>query len=176
MSSEYVLYACPTGPLAAQIDTYFAETLALCGPNPAHDFPPHCTLTNFFSDIAGQVPVYLDCIDSLAAHPRPTPVVAVTGLCLDEHYHGIELASPWLRNLAVNFATHALSLTRQTPIRAREWLHLSLAYGFAPELGRLLGEIAERVINPWTAVVWELRFYSRTPAGEWICHAAWPLY
>ncbi len=172
----YTLYACPTGPLAAQIDAYFAEAKATCGHNPAHDFPPHCTLTNFFADLPSQLPAYLDCLDILAARPRPVPVVTVKGLHVDAHFQGLELEAPWLRDLALLFAQHAVSSSRHDAIRAKEWPHLSLAYGFAPELTAPLGEIARRLIHPWEAVVWELRFYSRSLEGAWTCHAAWPLY
>ncbi|CAN5634059.1 hypothetical protein BH23CYA1_BH23CYA1_13090 [soil metagenome] len=45
---QFIFYACPTGPLAQQLATSFERTQRICGPNTAHAYMPHCTLTGFF--------------------------------------------------------------------------------------------------------------------------------
>ena len=51
---EFIVYACPVGTLAGQLDLFFARSRAECGENAAHAYPPHCTLTGFFHSQAVQ--------------------------------------------------------------------------------------------------------------------------
>lgn len=44
---EYILYVCPTGPLAARLMKLFYETKDIEW-NAAHNYHPHITLTSFF--------------------------------------------------------------------------------------------------------------------------------
>jgi len=43
--SQFIVYACPQGELAEQIQDFYQESLDLCGFNAAHNYMPHCTLT-----------------------------------------------------------------------------------------------------------------------------------
>ena len=45
---KLIVYACPVGELAEQLETYFSKSRLACGPNQAHQYMPHCTLTGFF--------------------------------------------------------------------------------------------------------------------------------
>ncbi|MGC1309940.1 MAG: hypothetical protein WA885_22160 [Phormidesmis sp.] len=55
MVHQLILYVCPTGPMARQIETYFEQSQQRYGPNAAHAYMPHCTLTGFFEDEEGAV-------------------------------------------------------------------------------------------------------------------------
>lgn len=175
---EYIVYACPRGPLAAQIEAYFASSLAAYGPNTAHRYMPHCTLTGFFPDQAATVPAYAAALAgalSQARGTRPAQPLAVLGLECRPDFHGLLLDGPWLERLVADFAAAADSPTRRSPLRLKSWLHLSLAYGFAPAQHEPLAALARAMVDPAAAVTWELCFYERHGDGSWVCHAAWDL-
>ena len=46
--NKYIIYVCPTGGLANRLTTYFTRSSEVCGPNGAHKYMPHCSLTGFF--------------------------------------------------------------------------------------------------------------------------------
>lgn len=174
--TELILYACPTGELADQLDRFFARSRALCGENSAHRYMPHCTLTGFFRDLPDAVSLYTRAIDRLLAESRPPePVITIRGVTFAENFHGLELESPWLNQLARDFATEAESVTRADVIRPKDWLHLSLAYDFPPEQHATLRDLAESMVTLSAAVRWELRFYERQPGNHWVNHKVWPL-
>lgn len=175
---ELIVYACPTGDLATQMAHYFARSRAECGPNTAHAYMPHCTLTGFFHDLPASIPHYVQRLERALAAARPTqptPVIAIERLRFDTQFHGFELSSPWLAQLVAAFATAADSPTRVDAIRLKDWLHLSLAYHFPPEQHDALMQIARGTIDPAAPVAWDLRFYERGPDNGWTCHACWPL-
>lgn len=178
MAEQFILYACPTGELATQLDTYFARSEALCGRNAAHNYMPHCTLTGFFWDEESAVEGYGEAIAKaltlqLAADPQPQ--IAIQGITFRPDWHGLELQSSWLSSLMARVAHHALSPTRQGPLRIKSWLHLSLAYEFPPEQAATLQQLAQDYVNPHTDAGWEIRFYQRHPDYRWTCHYTWPL-
>lgn len=170
---KFIVYACPVGELADQLETYFSKSRVTCGPNTAHQYMPHCTLTGFFADVTGSVPQYTQALErSLKRYRRsqPTPPLAVTDLTFRPDWHGLELSSEWLKKLILDFVCTATSPTRKSPLRPKDWLHLSLAYGFAADQADLLKTLAQDVINPISPVDWELRFYQQHSDLSWTCH------
>ena len=128
-SAELILYACPMGPLAEQIGTYFERSQLQFGANRAHAYMPHCTLTGFFHDQASAIPQYVQATQQ-ALNDHPTGPVTIDTLRLKPDWHGLELTSPWLEQVAATFAAQTDLPTRLDAIRLKTWLHLSLAYGF----------------------------------------------
>ncbi|MEO1741642.1 MAG: hypothetical protein AAFR99_07530 [Cyanobacteria bacterium J06629_9] len=172
--SQLILYAYPVGPLADQIEAYYAQSLEAFGPNRAHAYMPHCTLTGFFTDKAVSISLYVDAAAQAMAQSPSTPIT-IDQLHLKPDWHGLSLTAPALEQLAATFAKQADSPTRQEPIRVKTHLHLSLAYGFPKEQHEPLAQLAEQSVDPTKPVRWQLRFYERHPSGDWTCHFQTPL-
>lgn len=171
--TKFIVYACPVGKLAEQIEIYFEKSRLACGPNTAHHYMPHCTLTGFFEDQTSAVPKYTQKLErSLKRFRRsqPEPPLVVKDLNFRDDWHGLELSSDWLRQLIVDFVCRATSPTRKTPLRPKDWLHLSLAYGFMPDQADTLQTLAQDLVDPQAPVSWEIRFYQQNPDQTWICH------
>ena len=178
METEFIVYVCPIGPLAEQLAAYFEKSREQIGPNKAHDYMPHCTLTGFFHDQPAAASIYTHVLDDAWAAARSNqsdPDIVIKNMLLTEKFHGFELESNWLKALVVDFAERAVSSTRSDAIRLKDWLHLSFAYGFAEEQHEPLARLAEEMVDMNTAVSWELRFYQRHADKNWTCHASWPL-
>jgi hypothetical protein len=176
--ARLIVYACPTGPLATQIEAFFARSRARFGPNSAHAYPPHITLTGFFDDQVEALPRYqtaLAAAHAAAMPTRPPEPVVISKLLLSTTFHGLLIVSPWLETLTADFAARAVAPGRHDPLRLKSKLHLSLAYDFRPEHGPALAELAQALVQPQAAVSWELRFYQQQPTGAWVTHGVWPL-
>lgn len=178
--SQFILYACPVGDLAAQLDRFFRVSKERCGSNAAHSYMPHCTLTGFFQDDAGAVPHYCQTLDQVMAaglmsHPASVSPVTITQMTFCPNWYGLELESDLLKHLTQQFAQRERSPTRREPLRLKEWLHLSLAYGFQPDQSDTLKQLALDLVDWQAPVAWELRFYQRLADQRWMCHQAWPL-
>ena len=170
---KFIVYACPVGELANQLETYFAKSRLTCGPNSAHKYMPHCTLTGFFEEQARAVPNYTQKLERSYKRLRrsqPYPVIDVKDLSFRPDWHGLELNSDWLKKVVLDFACTATSPTRTSPLRLKDWLHLSLAYDFQADHAETLATLAMDLIDPRATVQWELRFYQRNLDNRWICH------
>ncbi|MEM8809425.1 MAG: hypothetical protein AAGF01_25670, partial [Cyanobacteria bacterium P01_G01_bin.38] len=131
--AQFILYACPIGPLAEQLETYFEKSQQLCGPNAAHAYMPHCTLTGFFNDDECAIAPYIRTLENVLAANRaliPKPPILIKQLTFRSDWHGLELSADGLKQLVAIFADQAASPTRLEPLRLKDWLHLSLAYEF----------------------------------------------
>lgn len=175
---QLIVYACPTGPLAEAIEQYFVLSRERFGPNSAHTYPPHISLTGFFHDSLEATPIYNSALAAAldqGRHAHESEPIRIREYVYSSDWHGLVIDSPWLRILAVNFIAHAVSPTRRDHIRTKDWLHLSLAYGFAADQHEGLAALAGELIDPTLAVGWELRFYEQHDDGSWICHGTWSI-
>lgn len=177
MPDSLIVYACPTGELADQIDRYFQQSFAVCGANAAHRYMPHCTLTGFFQDEETATPLYVKALDRAfsQAQPCPQPIITIQQLTFYPDWHGLELKSDWLKNMIATFTKLVASPTQQEAVRLKDWLHLSLAYKFQPEQSKQLIQLAQEYVNLQASVQWELRFYQRHLDQHWTCHCSWQL-
>ena len=176
-TTRLIVYACPRGPLNDQIEAYYARTLNEFGANRAHDYMPHCTLTGFFHDDLFAVPRYIAALEKAVfgegekrAEESAAASLRITGMPLARDWMGLTLEAEALRRRIAAFAEIAHSPTRAEALRLKDDLHLSFAYGFAPEHQAALARIAAETINPDAPVEWDLRFYERRPANQWVCH------
>lgn len=171
--TPFILYACPVGELGQQLETYFAKSLGQCGPNTAHQYMPHCTLTGFFEDTASQAGNYREALKQALVQQLPTcpmTVADITRMSFQDDWYGLELNAPWFQKLATAFANLAPALT---PLRLKNWLHISLAYDFESSQADTLQQLALQIVNPQAPVTWEIRLYQRQP--DWVCHYAYTL-
>ena len=172
------MYACPVGPLGEQVESYLAESLRRCGPNSAHGYMPHCSLTGFFYDDPASIPGYVDALGSALARARPhrpDRPVRVVELRLGPDFLGLLLESPWLRVVAAEFVKRATSSTRRAPLRLKSDLHVSLAYGFRDEDSETLTHLARTSVNPEAPGEWRLRLYEQKADRSWECHIDYPV-
>jgi ubiquitin-associated SH3 domain-containing protein len=175
---ELIVYACPTGELARQLDAFLDASRTQCGPNTAHRYMPHCTLTGFFHDGFSAVPVYLAALDQALAQAlpvRPSDAIKIAGIRFLDNFYFLVVESVWLQQLAADFAARAISSTRRDAVRLKDQLHVSLAYGFDPAQGTRLAQLAREMVHASAPVEWELRFYERHTGDRWTMHKAWAL-
>ncbi len=174
--AELIVYACPLGPLAEQLDAYLARALRDVGRNAAHGYMPHCTLTGFFHDDDASIPHYRAALAQAltSAESHGAREIRIDGLHLSETFHYLKLESAWLIGLVQAFADLAQSPTRRDSLRLKDWLHVSLAYQFLTEQHEPLAALAREMVDPCAPVAWALRLYERSAAG-WVMHGNWAL-
>ncbi len=185
MVTDLNVYAHPTGELSAQLERFAVESRDLFGPNNAHAYPVHCSLTGFFHDEPTSTPFYIEVLQSLLTHHRGLDVDSVGGgsnlsvnmdeLRLSGSWFGLELSCPDLVALMESFAASDRSPTRSDDIRVKTWLHLSIAYGFDEQHGDALADLARRIIDPTTTTDWKIALWERTAESDWHCHWSEPL-
>ena len=167
---ELILYACPTGLLADDLEAYFTEATARFGPTTAQTYPVHCTLTGFFRRQGQRAEAVLrrlgGVIDEIG--PPPQGAVSVDRLGVREGWVGLELSSPWLLDLNDVFVGADDVNGDEDPLRPKSWLHVSLAYGvtdLAPYV-----ELAREVVDPSRPVGWKVNLWERNMNGGWTVH------
>lgn len=174
--AKFIVYACPTGEFNTQLETFFQRSYLACGKNTAHEYMPHCTLTGFFHDDPNSIPDYLQALDLAYRETKDLGLsleIQIIQLVFNSNWHGLELQAEGIKQLIERFSQLETSLTRQEDIRLKDWLHLSLAYGFKPSSQEELTALA-REIDLTADVAWELRFYQKLDAN-WKCWQSWSL-
>lgn len=175
---QLIVYACPVGKLNNQIKNYFEQCRQLYGENKAHNYMPHCTLTGFFTDEFDSIPIYLQALNKAYTEAKNNSLsleIAIKQLTFNKNWHGLELKADGLKELIANFNKKEISPTRKENIRNKDWLHLSLAYGFNSEYGEQIKQLAKEIIEIKADVNWELRLYQKYPDWTWKCWQSWKL-
>lgn len=175
---ELIVYACPTGELAQQISTYQIRSKREIGPNSAHAYMPHCTLTGFFHDQPDSLPIYIQTLEESYQALRsiqPQPIFQIPQILFRPDFHGLILESEWIKQMIRTFAQRVDSPTRSDDLRLKQRLHLSLAYHFTEDQHQPLIRLAEESVDTHAPVGWDLCFYERHEEGTWTCHRSWTL-
>lgn len=174
---ELILYACPEGELAMRLQAYYEQARDDCGPNAAHRYPPHITLTGFFHDSSASTSRYtLALREALSmAHKKARCTVRIERMMFEPNFHGLVIASPWLKHMTATFAAQAKSSTRSDALRLKDWLHLSLAYDFDVVHATHLKHLAIELVDISAQVNWEVRLYERYGNDQWRVLAGWPM-
>lgn len=160
--AELILYATPTGPLADAIADLFA-VLARRAPTTAQTYPPHCTLTGFFRRDRSEIARIRAEVDDAVAAASPGPVT-IERMRSADNWVGLELSSTWLLAVTSAFVDiHRLG-PGDDPLRPKDWLHLSIAYGD--------GDLAAAAPIATTLdlrqpVGWKIGLWERAPDGPW---------
>ena len=100
--------------------------------------------------------------------PIPATAVADSRLTSGPEWVGLELHSPWLQALTADFERSHRLLDGEDPIRPKDWLHLSLAYGredLDPHRA-----LAEQLFAPIPTGGWEVALWQRLADGSWRRH------
>lgn len=163
--AELILYATPRGPLADAL-TALNEEISLTRATTAQSYPPHCTLTGFFHRRESEIERINDelrqALDDLGA--MPPNAVEVAALHRRDDWVGLEIRSPWLTRLTERFVLlHSLA-AGDDPLRLKDWLHLSIAYGSDDHQHAVA---ATRDFDEQQSVEWEVALWRRSADGRW---------
>ncbi len=166
--SELILYATPKGELADQCEQFFRLLRDSGWSTTAQTYPPHITLTGFFRRKADAVERTIGEVDAVLATSRFGSVV-VDALTENCEWVGLEITSDWLTQLAAAFAVAHRLDAGDDPIRLKDRLHLSLAYGDLPADMSIseCAALARSVISTDAPTTWNVGLWERRGL-EWI--------
>lgn len=179
--ARFILYACPLGGFADQLEQFYAESSQTIGRTPAQDYMPHSSLTGFFIDTEINPKPYIDSfVPLLDKHLAdiPTPPITITNLKMNDLFIGFELEAQWIKDMVRTWKNSIDIPTLLEPIRPKDWLHLSLAYKFPEEKKNAYTVLAQKYFPELPASEWEIRFYQRNGNDgnhTWTCHQTWQL-
>ena len=166
--AQFSVHLYATGDLADELAAYQAKASELCSTQVCL---PHCTLAENFEGSAS-VNDYVRHLDSaiIAASQQDGVIADVVEVRYCENQHLLEIASPWIEGIMVQFQTGLLDL--QTPISLRQPLTLTLAVpkGAAHEALLPVSQSLD-----WSARAgWDLKLCQKQGDG-WSIEAAWPI-
>ncbi|KAG8430563.1 hypothetical protein GDO86_020380, partial [Hymenochirus boettgeri] len=161
---EYILYLVPSGPFRKALDTFWDESLRLCGRNKAHSSFPHITLCDFFTCEDWKVETLYSALkitgdQTLSTFPRQVTLSLYSsssfiGFFLNEGQANI------IRKFIDLFCKEVTKLADCTVKPVTKQLHLTLAHKFSPHHQGTLEHLAKS-ISPTQSCEWEAIIFSR---------------
>ena len=163
-----VVVATPVGPLAHAIDAYRQAVAVRCGRNAAHLDEAHCLLVRTYRDHPSATDAYRQVLSATVGDAAQWGhrSVMVTDLCTTPRWHGLEIESPALLALAVDFAARASTAARGCAVTRQDRLRLTLAAGFPDAHHESLTELAHRIVDPVLTAHWQVRLW-QSNGGAW---------
>ncbi|XP_043928867.1 ubiquitin-associated and SH3 domain-containing protein A [Protopterus annectens] len=161
---EFILYLCPSGPLAESLSEFWKQSKKQGARNRAHDVFPHITLSDFFTCEDSKVEALYEALKKtgdmfLAYFPQPLSLLlhsssSYIGFFLEESEANI------IKQFAVAFAKEAVQLAECQIKPSTKQIHLTMAHKFHPLNQKLLENLAGSV-NPKLQCQWMAALYSR---------------
>jgi hypothetical protein len=166
--ARLILYATPRGVVADVAARYFdpvSEPSTI-----AQRYPPHCSLTGYFSVEPEHVEPF---VAATASGEREGVVTTSVRLEVRERWIGLGVEpADELQRIARRFARETAGLPgRLDDLRLKSWMHLSLAYGHDPRRHDELALVAQDLFDGPLSVDWRVALHERRGAG-WIVHPA----
>ena len=167
---ELILYACPVGPLADNLDTYFSEVAKRFGPTTAQTYPVHCTMTGFFRRRGNRADEAIRHLGEVVERfgSSPPNAVSIDRLGVHDGWVGLELTSAWVLDVIDAVVAADTPMGGEDTLRPKDWLHVSLAYGVddvAP-----YADFARVNVDLSLPVAWKVRLWERNMNGSWTEH------
>jgi len=162
--NEVILYATPTGDLLAWCNDYFHIADQLGGTE-AQKYPPHCSMTGFFHRSTSRLNEAVWALGNLDVKSVDIPIDSLN-ISLDKpSWLGIEIGSESLSSIISLFSSNYKNLSDEDPIRVKEWLHLSLAYG-VEDIGPFKEALIDMDALP-SEPSWEISLWQRHRHNLW---------
>uniref|UniRef100_H2ZUS6 Ubiquitin associated and SH3 domain containing A n=1 Tax=Latimeria chalumnae TaxID=7897 RepID=H2ZUS6_LATCH len=161
---EYMLYLCPSGPLADKLLDFWKESKSQCTKNQAHEIFPHITLTDFFTCEDSKVEYLYEALKKsgdrfIRCFPSSMSLVLHTS----STYIGFfvdDMSADTIKQFAVAFAAEANALADCHVVARNKQIHLTLAHKFYAQHQWTLEQLAS-AINTKLGCQWTAALYSR---------------
>ena len=157
--TKYILYARPSGALGAELGSFWAQSKK--NPklsNEAHAYPPHCSLTGFFSGQSKDFTKKLVSALKKSVAETKKGKIQVQGITQSGNFHYIGLNSKYLSKVTDKFIANAK--TQVIRKKASSKYHITLAHKFDSKAKKGLKKL-EKNIDTSKSASWSICLYKK---------------